>query len=117
LAGTASGLLGGMFSAPGPPLVYLLYRQPWPIARIQESLILFFGIVALLRLALVVPTGEFSLGALRLAAEAIPVVLVVSAVAAGRRAPLSPNLLRNLVCVLLVGTRAGMVAAAASALR
>jgi uncharacterized membrane protein YfcA len=117
LAGTASGLLGGMFSAPGPPLVYLLYRQPWPIARIQESLILFFGMVALLRLALVVPTGEFSLGALRLAAEAIPVVLVVSAVAARRRAPLSPNLLRNLVCVLLVGTGAGMVVGAASALQ
>lgn len=116
-AGAASGLLGGMFSAPGPPLVYLLYRQPWPIARIQELLILFFGLVALLRLLLVLPVGGFSWVAAQLAAEAIPVVLLVTAIAARRRAPLSPNLLRSLVCVLLVATGAGMMAAAASVLR
>ncbi len=46
VAGGISGLLGGMFSAPGPPLVYLMYRQPLPHARIQESLILFFGMGA-----------------------------------------------------------------------
>ena len=58
VSGGISGLLGGMFSAPGPPLVYLMYRQPLPHARIQESLILFFGMGALLRLALVVPAGS-----------------------------------------------------------
>src|SRR5215470_1301115 len=71
LAGGISGLLGGMFSAPGPPLVYLMYRQPLAAARVQESLILFFGIIALLRLAIVVPTGQFSIHAVELAAEAI----------------------------------------------
>ena len=30
LTGGIAGLLGGMFSAGGPPLVYLLYRQPKP---------------------------------------------------------------------------------------
>jgi uncharacterized membrane protein YfcA len=116
-AGAASGLLGGMFSAPGPPLVYLLYRQPWAIARIQESLILFFGLVALLRLGLVLPVGGFTWAAAQLAAEAIPVVLLVTAFAAGRRSPLSPPLLRGVVCVLLVATGAGMMAAAIAVLR
>src|SRR5919202_3257843 len=35
VAGALSGLMGGMFSAPGPPLVYLMYRQPLPLARVQ----------------------------------------------------------------------------------
>jgi hypothetical protein len=51
LDGGISGLLGGVFSASGPPLVYLMYRQPLAHAHVQESLILFFGIGALLRLA------------------------------------------------------------------
>ena len=94
VSGGISGLLGGMFSAPGPPLVYLMYRQPLPHARIQESLILFFGMGALLRLALVVPAGQFSLDAVQLAAEAIPVVFVVTSFAAIRPPPLRLDLLR-----------------------
>lgn len=41
--GSLSGILGGMFSTAGPPLVYAVYRQPWPLARMQESLIFAFG--------------------------------------------------------------------------
>jgi uncharacterized protein len=112
LAGGISGLLGGMFSAPGPPLVYLMYRQPLPHARIQESLILFFGMGALLRLALVFPAGQFSVGAAQLAAEAVPVVFVVTFFAASRPLPLPLKLLRAIVCLLLVATGAGMIAGA-----
>jgi uncharacterized protein len=112
LAGGISGLLGGLFSAPGPPLVYLMYRQPLPHARIQESLILFFGMGALLRLALVVPAGQFSIGATWLAAEAIPVVFLVTCFAAGRPPPLPLRLLKAIVCLLLVTTGAGMIGAA-----
>jgi hypothetical protein len=112
LAGGISGLLGGLFSAPGPPLVYLMYRQPLPHARIQESLILFFGMGALLRLALVVPSGQFSIGATWLAAEAIPVVLLVTSFAAHRPPPLPLRLLKAIVCLLLVTTGAGMISGA-----
>jgi hypothetical protein len=115
--GGLSGVLGGMFSAAGPPLVYLMYRQPWETARIQESLILFFGLGALLRLAIVVPAGHFSPHAVQLAAEAVPVVLLVTAFAAGRPTPMSPRLLKGLVCMLLIATGVGMAGAAMSALR
>ncbi len=110
IAGGISGLLGGMFSAPGPPLVYLMYRQPLAHARIQESLILFFGMGALLRLALVVPAGQFSIGAAQLAVEAIPVVFVVTSFAASRPPPLPLALLKGVVCLLLVATGTGMIA-------
>jgi uncharacterized protein len=109
IAGGISGLLGGMFSAPGPPLVYLMYRQPLAHARIQESLILFFGMTALLRLALVVPTGQFSPGAAQLAIEAMPVVFIVTSFAASRPPPLPLPLLKAIVCLLLVATGVGMI--------
>jgi uncharacterized protein len=109
VAGGISGLLGGMFSAPGPPLVYLMYRQPLAHARIQESLILFFGMAALLRLALVVPAGQFSIGAAQLAVEAIPVVFIVTSFAASRPPPLPLPVLKAIVCLLLVATGAGMI--------
>jgi uncharacterized protein len=116
LAGGISGLLGGMFSAPGPPLVYLMYRQPLAHARVQESLILFFGMGALLRLAIVVPAGHFSMQAVQLAAEAVPVVFFVTSAAASRPPPLPPKILKAVVCLLLVATGAGLVGAALSAM-
>jgi hypothetical protein len=116
LAGGISGLLGGMFSASGPPLVYLMYRQPLSHARIQESLILFFGVGSLLRLVIVLLAGKFSMHAVGLAAEAAPVVFVVTAFAAGRPPPLSPQLLKAVVCVLLVLAGAGMIGTALSAM-
>lgn len=116
VAGGLSGLLGGMFGAPGPPLVYLMYRQPIPQPRILQSLIVFFGIVALLRLAVAVPAAAFSFNAVVLTAEAVPVVLLVTVVSAGRPPPLPARLLRRVVCALLVLTGAGMTAAAVSAI-
>ena len=116
VAGGLSGLMGGMFSAPGPPLVYLMYRQPLPLARVQESLVLLFGVGALLRLAIVVLAGQFSPHAVRLAAESIPVVVLVTSVAARRPPPLSPKLLKAAVCLLLIATGMGMMSAALSAM-
>jgi hypothetical protein len=94
LTGGISGLLAGMFSSPGPPLVYLLYRQPKPLAWIQQSLMVIFGLGTALRLLVVVPSGQFSLLSLQLAAEAVPVVLIVTSYAARRTPPLSPKLFR-----------------------
>ena len=113
LAGGFSGLLGGMFSAPGPPLVY---RQPLAHAHVQESLILFFGIGALLRLAIMVPAGRFSIYAVQLAVEAVPVVFFVTSLAAARPTPLPPKLLKAIVCLLLIATGAGMISVALSAI-
>jgi hypothetical protein len=81
-------------------------------ARIRESLILFFGMGALLRLAIVVPAGHFSAQAIQLAAESIPVVFFVTSVAAGRPSPLPPKLLKAVACLLLVATGTGMIGAA-----
>jgi hypothetical protein len=108
LTGGISGLLAGMFSASGPPLVYLFYRQPKPLAWVRQSLMVIFGLGTALRLFIIVPSGKFSLTALQLAVEALPVVFLVTFYAARRPPPLSPRFLKALICVLLITTGLGM---------
>jgi hypothetical protein len=117
LTGGVAGILGGMFSASGPPLVYLLYRQPIPLERVREYLMLIFGLGTALRLLIVVPSGHFSLLSLQLTAEALPVVLLVTTFAARRPPPLSPRLLRALVVSLLIATGLSMGIGAVVAMR
>ncbi|HZT55748.1 MAG TPA: sulfite exporter TauE/SafE family protein [Burkholderiaceae bacterium] len=76
--GAISGLMGGLFSSAGPPLVYHMYRQPAPREVIQQCLILMFAINQVLRLALVVGSGRFSLHSGWLCAAAVPAVYVVT---------------------------------------
>jgi hypothetical protein len=117
LTGGVAGILGGMFSASGPPLVYLLYRQPIPLERVREYLMLIFGLGTALRLLIVVPSGHFSWLSLQLTAEALPVVLLITTFAARRPPPLSPRLLRALVCALLIATGLSMGIGAVVAMR
>jgi len=116
VVGSLSGVLGGMFSAAGPPLVYAVYRQPWPLERIQESLIFSFGVGAVLRLVVMVATDNFSRLALLLAIEAIPVTLIVTAMTATRPPPVSKEILKNAVCVLLVVSGVGMLVSSIQAM-
>lgn len=114
--GLLSGLMGGLFSAGGPPLVYQIYRQPWTAARIRESLMFLNGAGALLRLAVVVPTVGVNRQSLALSAIAVPVVILVTMLTAHRVPPLSPRMLKLFVCGLLVATGVTMIHAALSVL-
>jgi len=109
LVGSFSGVLGGIFSAAGPPLVYAVYRQPWPIGIIQESLIFCFGVGAVFRLAVMGLSGLVSAQAVLLALEAIPVVFLITFLTANMTPPLSKKTLQNVVCMLLVCAGAGML--------
>jgi uncharacterized membrane protein YfcA len=76
--GAMSGVMGGMFSSAGPPLVYHMYRQPTSREVIQQCLFLMFAINQVLRLVLVAGTGRFSLHSAILSAAAVPAVYVVT---------------------------------------
>lgn len=111
VVGLISGILGGMFAAPGPPLVYAVYRQPWSIERIQESLIFCFGVGAFLRLIVTIVTGEFSGQAVMLSAAAIPVTLLVTTLSVSYPPPVSRAVVKNVVSILLIGSGLGTVIA------
>lgn len=97
-----AGTLGGLFSTSGPPLVYLLYRQPWPLERIKASLTLLFGISQVVRLALLGATGQFTVASIPWAVAAFPLLLMVGALHARWGTGLPRKALERLVALLLL---------------
>jgi uncharacterized membrane protein YfcA len=99
--GSIAGLMGGMFSTAGPPLVYHFYRQPMPHVKVRETLVTVFALNAVLRNGLVAFSGNLPRGSVWWGLLAIP--LVMGATHAARRwpPPMSPATMRKIVFVLL----------------
>ena len=76
--GVLAGLMGGLFSTAGPPLVYKLYRQPLSLPMIRQALLVMFGLSQMLRLALVLVTGQFTPASLIYAVLAVPLLFLVT---------------------------------------
>lgn len=101
-AGAVGGFLGGMFSTAGPPLIYHLYRQPLPAASIRETLVLVFGVNAILRLAVVGASGNLPRGSAWWGLVAIPVVVGLTYAAKRWPPPLAPLVMRRIAFFLLL---------------
>ena len=102
MAGISAGVLSGLFSTAGPPLVYHLYRQPLPGGVVRQCLVLLFLLSGTLRLGVVLALGELSWHAVLVSAVAVPVVALVTWAVAKHPPPLPQRLLQWLVCGLLV---------------
>jgi uncharacterized membrane protein YfcA len=99
--GAIAGLMGGLFSTAGPPLVYHLYRQPLRAAAVRETLVAVFALNALLRLTTVALVGQMPDRHFFWSLTTIPVVIAFTYLA--RRYPpgISPLNMRRLAFVLL----------------
>ncbi|MDT8999836.1 sulfite exporter TauE/SafE family protein [Paucibacter sp. APW11] len=109
MAGAASGLMGGLFSAAGPPLVFLFYRQALPARQIQHTLLTLFACSAAARAVVVLLGGQYSLQSLWLFASALPAVYIVNRLQQRYVLPLRREQLQRLVAALLVGTGASLL--------
>ncbi|SHE44434.1 Sulfite exporter TauE/SafE [Modicisalibacter ilicicola DSM 19980] len=111
VSGVLSGLCGGLFATPGPPLIYQCYRQPLPLIGISSMLILFFSLTSLVRTLFIAFQGQLDTEILVLAAWSIPVIAMATYV--GRRfpPPLSAVMMRRLAFLVLVGIGGGLVGA------
>ncbi|MGC3873409.1 TSUP family transporter [Halomonas sp. GXIMD04776] len=111
VSGVLSGLCGGLFATPGPPLIYQCYRQPLPLIGISSMLILFFAITSLVRTLFIAFQGQLDTEILVLTAWSIPVIAVTTY--AGRRfpPPLSAVMMRRLAFLVLVGIGGGLIGA------
>jgi uncharacterized protein len=100
--GGMAGLMGGMFSTAGPPLVYHFYRQPMPLVRVRETLVTVFALNAVFRIGLVAGSGHVPSSSTLSGLVAIPAVM--SATYAARRwpPPFSPVTMRRIVFLLLL---------------
>jgi len=100
--GAVSGLMGGLFSTSGPPLVYHLYRQPWPHAMVRETLVSVFAIYAVVRFAGVTIAGNLPAPNVWWALLAIPLVMALTYAARRWPPPVSALALRRIAFVLLL---------------
>lgn len=114
--GALAGVLGGLFSTAGPPLVYHFYRQPIAHRKILEGLIAIFAANALLRLAIMLPTGRFSVNALLLSLEIVPLILLQTYWMARKPTAMRKSTLRMVVCVILALIGVGLVLSSAAAM-
>lgn len=112
LIGALSGVLGGLFSSSGPPIVFHMYRQPIDRELVRRGLLLMFAFNALVRIAVVLPTGQFSWRSAWLAGCAVPVVYGVTRLHHRLPSRLSPATLKRLVAGLLAAAGATLVVTA-----
>lgn len=76
--GALSGVLGGLFAASGPPIVYHMLRQPFDPLYIRRCLVLIFAVNNAFRLVLVTGTGQLSKQSVILCGAALPVAFLVT---------------------------------------
>jgi len=99
--GGVAGLMGGMFSTSGPPLVYHLYRQPLALATIRETLVTIFALNATVRTGMVAASGQIPSASTLTGLIAVPVVMMATHLARRYPPPLSQRAMRQIVFALL----------------
>ena len=100
-AGGAGGVMGGLFATSGPPVIWLLYRQPLTLDTIRVTLVSYFCLTQAWRLGLVAAAGGLSARMLVATAGAVPAIALGTW--AARRYPpkVSPLTLRRAALSLL----------------
>ena len=102
LSGAAGGVAGGLFSTSGPPIAFLMYRQPLPLTVIRATLLAVFALATFSRTVAIAALGQMTVEILVLSAVAVPVVMATTLVTQ-RALPLIPDTaVRRTVFVLLI---------------
>jgi hypothetical protein len=99
--GAIAGLMGGLFSTSGPPLVYHLYRQPLRPVAIRETLVAIFAANACIRLGIVAFAGDLPPADHWWGLLSIPVVIALTLAAKKWPPPITHLTMRRLAFVLL----------------
>src|SRR5690606_40456400 len=74
--GMIGGIMGGLFSTAGPPIIWQMYRQPLTHVMVRSTLVAVFFINAVARLALVFASTGISVRVWLAAAGALPMVFL-----------------------------------------
>jgi len=100
--GGLSGLLGGLFSTSGPPISYLMYRQPLPLSVIRSTLLSVFFVSCMLRIAITGLSGQMTEAMLWLSLMGLPCVLVTAVLAKRYPPNISPQVIKRIALILLL---------------
>lgn len=112
VAGVLGGMLGGMFSIPGPPVIYHFYNQPIAFTQIRLTLLAVFGTAAFVRLAILAVGGTVGYDAVSLGLLSLPMVAITTAVFIRFPPRMSENTMRRTAFVVLSVMGFGILATA-----
>ncbi|TWI35222.1 TSUP family transporter [Paracoccus sulfuroxidans] len=101
VTGLLGGIMGGMFSTGGPPVIWQMYRQPVEIATIRATLLSLFVLNSVMRLGLVLGTTGISASTLTATLGAMPSVAIGTIIAHRLPPPLPPAAMRQMAFGLL----------------
>ena len=108
VVGLLSGVLGGLFSASGPPLVWQFYRQPMDIDSVRDTLVAVLAAGGAMRLAMVVGSGQFTGRSLGLSVVAVPLAMGLTWWLRRHPPPWRREAVLRIVCGLLGVTGVGL---------
>lgn len=109
VSGFLTGLCGGLFGVPGPPVIYHCYRQPLPLETIRLLLILCFAITSGVRTVYVGSQGGLTGDVWQLALWSMPVVGGATWLGRCFPPPCSAALMRRLAMLTLIGLGAAIL--------
>ncbi len=102
LAGSVGGLLAGLFSVAGPPIIYQFYRQPFNMKTIKLSLLFVFLVSSFIRTSMVGAQGNLEIDMFLFALLCLPAAYLATWLGKNRPPPLSAITLRKLAISLLI---------------
>jgi uncharacterized membrane protein YfcA len=108
-AGGMAGVLGGLFSVPGPPVIYHFYVQPLALSQVRLTLLGIFGTISFVRLLVLATSGSVGPEAAYLGLLSIPVVGIMTAAFIRFPPPLSETAVRRAAFVLLSAMGIGIL--------
>lgn len=107
--GAAGGVLGGLFSTAGPPVVFHLYRQPWTLSAIRSTLLTVFVLSTLVRISWQTARGEMHWPMIEMALYCTLPVLLAAQWGARIAPRIAPLHMRRLAFGLLALTGIGLL--------
>jgi uncharacterized membrane protein YfcA len=101
LCGGFAGVLGGLFSTAGPPISYLMYRQPVSLNVIRASLLSVFFISCLTRIGMTAVAGQVTMEMIWLSVIGIPCVFFATLFAKRYPPNVPPETIKRAAMILL----------------
>lgn len=107
--GFISGLCGGLFGIPGPPIIFHLYRQPISLTVTRNMLLLIFACTAFSRSLYELITIGFPKATLTATLLAVPCVALVTLLTQRFPPPISVNAVRHITFATLILIGASLI--------
>ena len=102
LFGGISGIFGGLFATSGPPISYLMYRQPVAINIIRATLLSVFFISCSMRIAIMGVGGQITAPMIWVSLAGLPCVLITAVLAKRYPPKISPQVIKRIALILLL---------------